>query len=206
LPLTVLKLSLTNSMIEISANSRHTLMTWKEEGKPWTQVFLHSKVTSMPNWMVRKASSQVWEMNSKWWKIKTLTKLERVKKSQNKLRLLELRSLREKLRSEIYNTTYRQPLPTINLLKEKSKVLEQILPSPKNFVINSKIPFTKTMLLFQNGNKNALLKARGYQSWTKSDKPWLKGHSTWMTIWHIWQGRLKTVLHKSTKLKLTLQN
>jgi hypothetical protein len=27
LPLTVLKLSLTNSMIEISANSRHTLMT-----------------------------------------------------------------------------------------------------------------------------------------------------------------------------------
>lgn len=91
----------------------------------------------------------------------------------NKLLPLELKSLREKRSSEIYNTIFKPPFNTTNHLNVKSTTSRHLSRSAKNSDTDNKTQSIKATVPFQNGNKNAMPRAQELPCLIRKEPLWL---------------------------------
>mgnify|MGYP004185016001 CR=1 FL=1 len=108
-------------------------------------------------------------MSSKCSRTRMLTGPRKASKYQSRFRQSELRSIPEIKRSENFLLLFTCSLPPTKVLREKTKTSKWASMSSKRFAPSNKEQSTSKMVLYQNGNKSALLRARAFLCSKKSE-------------------------------------
>lgn len=106
--------------------------------------------------------SAVVKMNWRCSRTRMPIKPRKASRSPSKFKLLELKSMPETKKSETFQLKFTQSSRPTRPLKEKMKASRSASTSSRRSDKDNKEPFTNRMELYQNGNRNASLKAHAF--------------------------------------------